>query len=128
MKSTKLTLDQILALQIELEGNDQIKGIFAHKLPFKTKYYLNELLQSIKPSVEFVRSESDKLVKELGVEDNGQIIIKQDNPAFAQYWKQMEEITSVEKEITHYPFTFSDFEHCELDGYHRHIFLLIQNN
>lgn len=128
MKSTKLTLDQVLALQLELEGNDQIKGILAHKLPFKTKYYLNELLQSIKPSAEFVRAESDKLVKELGVEENGQFIIKENTPAFKTYWNQMQEITSVEKEITHYPFSISDFEHCELDGYHRHIFLLIQSN
>ena len=128
MKSTILTLDQILALQIELEGNDQIKGILAHKLPFKTKYYLNELLQSIKPSVEFVRSESDRLVKEMGVIENGTFIIKQDSPSFSEYWKQMQEITSVEKEITHYPFSVTDFEHCELDGYHKHIFLLLQNN
>jgi len=128
MKFTILTLDQILALQIELEGNDQIKGILAHKLPFKTKYYLNELLQSIKPSVEFVRSESDRLVKEMGVIENGTFIIKQDSPSFAEYWKQMQEITSVEKEITHYPFSVTDFEHCELDGYHKHIFLLLQNN
>lgn len=128
MKSTKLTLDQVLALQLELEGNDHIKGILAHKLPFKTKYYLNELLQSIKPSVEFVRAESDKLVKELGVEENGQIIIKENTPAFKTYLEQMQDITSVEKEITHYPFSISDFEHCELDGYHRHIFLLIQSN
>ena len=128
MKSTKLTLDQVMALHLEIEGNDQIKGILAHKLPFKTKYYLNELLQSIKPSVEFVRAESDKLVKELGVDENGVFIIKQNTPAFNTYWKQMQKLTSVEKEITHYPFSITDFEHCELDGYHRHIFLLIQSN
>lgn len=128
MKSTKLTLDQVLALHLELEGNDQIKGILAHKLPFKTKYYLNELMQSLKPSVDFVRAESDRLLNELGSEDNGRMIIKQDTPAFQTYWNLMQDITSVEKEITHYPFSMTDFEHCELDGYHRHIFLLIQSN
>lgn len=128
MITTKLTLDQLLALEIELSGNEQVKGLLAHKLPFKTKYHLNELLNAITPSVNFVRDESNKLVAELGEQVDGQFIIKHESPAFAQYWKQMQEITSVEKDILHYPFTIQDFEHCELDGYHKHIFLLIQNN
>lgn len=128
MITTKLTLDQVLALHLEIEGNEQIKGLLAHKLSFKTKYHLNELAKAINPSVDFVRAESEKLVKELGVEEKGQFIIKENTEAFATYWKQMQEITSVEKEISHYPFTMQDFENCELDGYHKHIFLLIQTN
>lgn len=127
MITTTLSLDQILALSVEIEGNEKLKGLMSHKLPFKTKYHLNELLNTIKPSVDFVREESDKMVKEMGTEENGNIYIKETSPEFKVYWDKMQEITSVTKEISHYPFTFDDFSTCELDGYFRHIFLLIKS-
>ena len=127
MNTTTLTLDQVLALGVELEGTPEIKGLMAHKLPFKTKYHLNELLNTIKPTIEFVRSESDKLVKEMGTEEDGQILIKESSPEFQTYWTKMQEITSVVKEISHYPFTLEDFATAELDGYFRQIFMLIKS-
>ncbi len=127
MITTTLSLDQILALSVEIEGNEKFKGLMSHKLPFKTKYHLNELLNTIKPTIDFVKAESDKMVKEMGTEENGNIYIKETSPEFKLYWEKMQEITSVTKEISHYPFTFDDFGTSELDGYFRHIFLLIKS-
>jgi hypothetical protein len=127
MITTTLSLDQILALSVELEGNQHLKGLMSYKLPFKTKYHLNQLLNTINPMVEFVKAESDKLVKEMGTIENDNLFIKETSPEFKIYWEKMQEITSVTQEISHYPFTFDDFSTCELDGYFRHIFLLIKS-
>lgn len=85
MKTIELRLQEVLELQIELEGytNPQtgeniIRGFINHHLPLKTKFWLNKLIEKIRIEKIEIDKFRNSLIEKYGEKDkNGNISIPQ---------------------------------------------------
>lgn len=126
MTTTKLTLAEIYALDYELFGNGENKGLVAQPLSIKVKYWLNRLAELIKSEVATIEEIRNNLLKELQEEENDEMPLKMDNPKVQKLQAQFDELLTEEKEITHAVFTLEQFEHLEATEYYEVFFKLIQ--
>jgi hypothetical protein len=126
MTTTKLTLEEIYILNIELFGDEKNKGLLAQPLSLKVKYWLKGLADTLESEVTTIDEFRNGLIRELGSEENGQIQIKNDSPQFAKFQEQYAELLREEKEISHAIFTFEQFEHLEAAEYYSVFLKLIK--
>jgi len=123
MKNQSLKLFELLNLEAELTGatNNQtgekiIEGLLNQKLPVITKYYLNNLVDTLGREKKVIDSLRDELIKKHGTEDeNGNIgismvietekvddkgePIKDINPAYIAFNDEYGELLNQEKDI-----------------------------
>jgi hypothetical protein len=118
MKTTKLTLGEIYTLNLELFGNENNKGLLSQPLYLKLKYWLQRLADKLKSEVATIDEIRNGLIKELGIEEDGQVQIKVDSPNFVKFQEQYTELLNEEKEITHAVFTLEQFENLEAAEYY----------
>jgi hypothetical protein len=118
MKTTKLTLGEIYTLNLELFGNENNKGLLSQPLSLKLKYWLQRLADKLKSEVATIDEIRNGLIKELGIEEDGQVQIKVDSPNFVKFQEQYTELLNEEKEITHAVFTLEQFENLEAAEYY----------
>jgi len=123
MKNQSLKLFELLNLEAELAGatNNQtgekiIEGLLNQKLPVVTKYYLNNLVDTLGREKKVIDSLRDELIKKHGTEDeNGNVgismvietekvddkgePIKDINPAYIAFNDEYGELLNQEKDI-----------------------------
>lgn len=76
MNTIELRLQEVLELQIELEGftNPQtgesvIKGFINHSLPLKTKYWLTKLVEKVNKEKSEIEKARNSLIEKFGEKD-----------------------------------------------------------
>jgi len=123
MKNQSLKLFELLNLEAELTGatNNQtgekiIEGLLNQKLPVITKYYLNNLVDTLGREKKVIDSLRDELIKKHGTEDKDGNVgismvietekvddkgepIKDINPAYIAFNDEYGELLNQEKEI-----------------------------
>lgn len=149
LKTITLSLEEIMQLDAELQGNRNQKGevvftgLLNQKLPIKTKYWLTRLGETITNEKKTIDGLRDELVKRYGEStDDGQSftipimidtkskdangnLIKQPNPKFQEFNKEFTDLLDTEKEISHPEFSFSEFAELETSDNYAVFFKLL---
>ena len=137
MQTTKLTLGEIYGLEAELFGltNPQTgevlsKGLLSQNLTLKNRYWLSRLGETIQAEKKAVDSLRETLIKELGVEENGNFsltptIDDKPNPNFITFQEEITALLKEEKEISHSVFSLDQFENLETTEHYPVFFKLL---
>jgi uncharacterized membrane protein YheB (UPF0754 family) len=137
MKNQSLKLFEFLNLEAELAGatNNQtgekiIEGLLNQKLPVVTKYYLNNLVDTLGREKKIIDSLRDELIKKYGAEDKDGNIgismvietgeldnkgepIKDINPAYIEFNDEYGGLLNQEKDIKLPQIKLSDLDRIE---------------
>jgi hypothetical protein len=137
MQTTKLTLGEIYGLESELFGlsNHQTgevisKGLLSQNLTLKNRYWLSRLGETVQAEKKAVDSLRETLIKELGVEENGNFsltptIDNKPNPNFITFQEEITALLKEEKEISHSVFSLDQFENLETTEHYPVFFKLL---
>jgi hypothetical protein len=137
MQTTKLTLGEIYGLESELFGlsNHQTgevisKGLLSQNLTLKNRYWLSRLGETVQAEKKAVDSLRETLIKELGVEENGNFsltptIENKPNPNFITFQEEITALLKEEKEISHSVFSLDQFENLETTEHYPVFFKLL---
>jgi hypothetical protein len=145
-KKTKLTVQQLRAIHVELNGDSSsgIKGLLQEKLPFVLKFHITtvaKIASDVYTTTEEMRLE---LVNQLGkLTPEGFINVKPTiiekgkkgepdkevaNPNYTKFIKEWTDVVQVEKEVEHHAFTIEEFEGLETDANYPEFFSLLDLN
>lgn len=137
MKDQSLKLFEFLSLEAELAGatNNQtgekiIEGLLNQKLPVVTKYYLNNLVDTLGREKKVIDSLRDELIKKHGTEDKDGNVgismvietgeldnkgepIKDINPSYIAFNDEYGELLNQEKDIKLPQIKLSDLDRIE---------------
>lgn len=139
MKTVKLTLNELLILDRELNGlldpktgTIIIRGVLSHKMDIIAKYRLSKIAKIINDEKELHNVVRTELIKNYGTEENGQIIppdqkikneegIEIDNPKYLELIKEIEKLGQEVKEIEFPEINVDDLK-FETDEYYNILF------
>ncbi len=136
----KLTLDEILKLDVELngvQGDTDKKGINSLKLSLKMKYRLHELNKIIKETKETFETLKNELIIKYGKEiEGGGYSIEQFSDEtrtalsenFINFLTELDTLSKEEKTFTFKKFTFDDLGDLEIEGNIEVFFKLIEDD
>lgn len=136
----KLTLDEILKLDVELngvQGDTEKKGINSLKLSLKMKYRLHELNKIIKETKETFETLKNELIIKYGKEiEGGGYSIEQFSDEtrtalsenFINFLTELDTLSKEEKTLTFKKFTFDDLGDLEIEGNIEVFFKLIEDD
>jgi len=136
----KLTLDEILKLDVELNGvqsDTEKKGINSLKLSLKMKYRLHELNKIIKETKETFETLKNELIIKYGKEiEGGGYSIEQFSDEtrtalsenFINFLTELDTLSKEEKTFTFKKFTFDDLGDLEIEGNIEVFFKLIEDD
>lgn len=136
----KLTLDEILKLDVELngvQGDTEKKGINSLKLSLKMKYRLHELNKIIKETKETFETLKNELIIKYGKEiEGGGYSIEQFSDEtrtslsenFINFLTELDTLSKEEKTFTFKKFTFDDLGDLEIEGNIEVFFKLIEDD
>lgn len=128
-KKVKLTLSDILSLDIELSGfvnpetkETVFKGLLAQDLSLVTKFKLSELRDTIAPHKKNVEDLKNEIIKSKGEEKDGAVsipIMKDDklNPLFIEFQEEYNKLLAEEKKIEVPNFNINDFNITTTESY-----------
>jgi hypothetical protein len=137
MQTTKLTLGEIYGLEAELFGFSSpqtgeviSKGLLSQNLTLKNRYWLSRLGETVQAEKKAVDSLRETLIKELGVEENGNFsltptIDNKPNPNFITFQEEITALLKEEKEISHSVFSLDQFENLETTEHYPVFFKLL---
>lgn len=149
MKKKKFKLFELLLLEVELNGvSDQnsgqqlVKGFLNQKVPLITKYEQSPLSELLKNEKEVINGLRNDLIKEYGVEENGNTIVKATieetdkngetkqivNPNFELLNKAFEDLINQEKEIEYTPIKLQALSNIETEENYVMLYNLIEKN
>jgi hypothetical protein len=129
-KKVKLTLSDILGLDIELSGfvnqesgEQMIKGLLAQDLSLVTKFKLSELRDTIAPHKKNIEDLKNEIIKSKGEEKDGAVsipIMKDDkfNPVFLEFQQEYNTLLAEEKEIEVPNLKIEDFNISTIENYY----------
>jgi hypothetical protein len=132
-ESTKIKFNvaEILTLDAELNGTEKFQGLLSQKMGLAVKYQLTKIAKITGEEKETFEKMRMDLIKELGVEKDGQIsipeieTIKGENgeadkvqlhPNYIKFREQLEELFVQEKELDQPSFKIEDFSELETEG------------
>jgi hypothetical protein len=148
MKQKKFKLFELLLLEVELNGvldqktgTQLVKGFLNQKVPLITKYEQTPLSEYLKKEKGIINSLKHDLIKEYGVEENGDIIVKATideinengehiqviNPNFELLNKSFEDLINQEKEISYIPIKIQTLNNIETEENYVILYNLIEN-
>ena len=138
MEKISLKLHEFLTLESELFGvkNQQTgevtsKGLLNEKLSLVSKFWLNELGKKVASEKESVEKLREELIKKLGTEEEGQVLIKMYDEVkdeegntvsrsltsnFIEFNQEYEKLLSEEKELEYRSFDLSELANVETEG------------
>lgn len=141
MAQITLKLHEVLTLEAELNGfvnpntgEKVLEGFLKEKLNLGTKYRLTKLSEELKKEKAILDGLREELIKELGEEKDGQILIstfedkKQTkvNPKFIEFQSKYTELLDTDKNIEYTPLSISDLDKVETNENYSILFKLIQ--
>jgi len=130
-KKTKLTVQQLREMHVELNGTEGFKGLLQEKLPFVLKFHITNVAKVATEAFNTSEPLRIELVNQYGkVNAAGYINVEPTiietnkkgetstvvNPNFEKFHKEWGEIAKVEKEIEHHAFTVEEFAGLETDA------------
>lgn len=139
-KKTKLTVQQLRDMHVELNGTEGFKGLLQEKLPFVLKYHITSVAKAAAEAFGTSEPLRIELVNQYGkVNPAGYINVEPTivetnkkgetstvaNPNFEKFHKEWAEIAAVEKEIEHHAFTVEEFAGLETDANYPAFFSLL---
>lgn len=142
MQTIKLTLNELLILEVELNGEVDVQskqkvssGFLGEKMNLATKYWMATLSEKLVAEKTIVEGLQNELITKYGEEKDGEIRLetylnveeKVFNPKVIQYYEELNELLSQEKEIEYNPLSVSDLAKIESSGNYRVIFKLVLN-
>lgn len=139
-KKSKLTVQQLREMHIELNGAEGFKGLLQEKLPFVLKFHITtvakvaaEVFNTTEPMRVDLVNQYGKL-NAAGYVNVDATIIEKDkkgeakevvNPNFTKFHKEWSDIVAVEKEVEHHKFTIEEFAGLETDANYPAFFSLL---
>ena len=134
MKKLSLTIAELLQLQAELVGNQNVKGLLALKLNMLSKYRLSLLYKVVSEELSVYQKINEELIKKYGEEKDGSFIImnfvedsktgeKTLNPNIEKYAEEINPILQEERELETPEIKIGDFQDTKVEGYYP-VFLL----
>ena len=108
MNKRKITIRECLELRTEITGfsnkQSSLKGLINEKTNFKTKYWLNKILEKVASEERIFNKLRDELIKKYGTEENGSFVVKETidgspNPMYSQYLSEVLALIEQETEI-----------------------------
>ena len=143
MEKIKLTLDEIIRLDAELNGlsNQQtgeviVNGILSYKIPLTTKYWLMDLAKKTKAEKDACEGLRGEMIKKYGEEEAGNFKIDYSiknengedvvNPNFLSFRNEYSELMKQEKEIEYKELKISDLSNVESEDVYEILFKLIK--
>lgn len=143
MEKIKLTLNEALLLEVELNGavnpeNKQVifNGLLSEKMSLKTKYWLTKLSDKLASEKKTIEGLRDDLIKKYGKEEEGQIFIKpfldeegkETNPDYAKFSEEMAALLEEEREFDYNPVSLEELGDISSEGRYNLIFKLIKED
>ena len=131
MKEIKLRIHEILTLEAEInglvnqEGARVFTGLLSLKLPLVTKYWINELAETVNKEKKKIDELRTELIKKHGTEGaDGSIKIEkmigenkdEVNPAYTEFQNEYTSLLEEEKTISYNPIGLNLLEKVDSDG------------
>jgi len=146
MNTIELRLQEVLELQIELEGyvNPQtgetiVKGFINHPLPLKEKYWLNKLANTLNQEKQEIEKLRNQLIEKFGETDESTgstsipMVIKnkkgeeEANPQFLQFQSEYQELLNEKKNIKYKPISIETLESITTEDTYNYLFMLVDD-
>lgn len=132
MTKTKLSISELLQLQAELVGNQNVKGLLALKLNMLAKYRLSQLYKVVSEELSVYQKINDELIQKFGEEKDGGFVIPAkitehdkhgetydiDNPNIELYLAELNPILADTKELDLPEIYVSDLKDAESEGFY----------
>lgn len=143
MEKIKLTLNEALLLEVELNGavnpqNNEVifGGLLSEKMSLKTKYWLTKLSDKVASEKKTIEGLRDDLIKKYGKEEEGNIYIKpfldeegkEVNPDFEKFSEEMGALLGEEKEFDYNPISLKELSDVSSNGRYSLIFKLVKED
>lgn len=140
MEIIKLTISEAINLLYELEGvKDQntgdvlFKGFCDQKISLKEKYWLSKVVDFLKKEQERVEKMKNELIKKYGVEQDGTVTIpmfidEKENPNYANFIEEYQELLNEEIEIKYRPIPLSSLENINTEEKYEILFKLVSED
>ena len=144
MEKIKLTLNEALLLEVELNGavnpeNKQVifNGLLSEKMSLKTKYWLTKLSDKLASEKKTIEGLRDDLIKKYGKEEEGGNIYikpfldeggKEVNPDYTKFSEEMAALLEEEREFDYNPVSLEELGDISTEGRYGLIFKLVKED
>ena len=122
-------LAEVLQLQQELVGNEQVQGVLGLSMTMLAKFRLGKLVGELSKEEEAYQKIKEELIKKYGEEKDGSFVImnfvedsktgeRTVNPKLEKYMEEINPILQEEKELEIPEIRIGDFQDIKVEGYY----------
>lgn len=135
MKSLKLKLFEYYGLSVELNGNEQTKGLLQENLSLVLKYHLTNIARKIAEELEVVEKIKLELAQKYGKQnEDGSWIVEmyidqaqqEVSPNYISFTNEFNSLLNEEKELQYSPIKLSLLDEIKSDSNFPTIFKMVE--